>query len=83
MGLGMGVIVAGAFELLDDRLHDEKQLKNELKKLVPAEVVAEIPVIVNPSDLEGAKRKTWLGWATAALVFSTILIGSAFSYFYR
>ncbi|MBV9339320.1 MAG: hypothetical protein JO159_00335 [Acidobacteria bacterium] len=83
VGLALGVLVAAAFEVLDDRLHDEKELKNELKKLLPVEVVAEIPAIVNDSDVENARRRNWLGWATAGVVFSTILIGSAVSYFYR
>ncbi len=75
-GLVLGVILAGAFEMTDDRLHDEK----ELKKLLPANVIAEIPAIVNPSDEQTAKGKLWLGWATATLVFAAILAGSAFSY---
>jgi len=48
--------------------------------LLPAEVIAEIPAIVSLSDEEGARKKLWLGWATAATVFVTILLGSAFSY---
>jgi hypothetical protein len=48
--------------------------------LLPAEVIGEIPAIVNASDAENAHRKVWLGWATAAFVFATILVGSAFSY---
>ncbi|MGA8620635.1 MAG: hypothetical protein WB660_19180 [Candidatus Sulfotelmatobacter sp.] len=76
IGLVLGIVVAGAFEMTDDCLHDEKALK----KLLPANVIAEIPAIVNLSDEQSAKRKLWLGWATAALVFATILAGSAFSY---
>jgi polysaccharide biosynthesis transport protein len=76
IGLAFGVVVAGAFEMLDDRLHTAK----EIKKLLPAEVIGEIPAIVNVSDERIAKRNLWLGWATAAVVFVTILVGSAFSY---
>jgi polysaccharide biosynthesis transport protein len=76
IGLALGIVVAGAFEFMDDRLHEEK----ELKKLLPAEVIAEIPAIVSLSDEQNAKRMLWLGWATAAVVFGTILLGSAFSY---
>jgi hypothetical protein len=76
IGLAFGVVVAGVFEMLDDRLHTAK----ELKKLLPADVIGEIPAIVNVSDEHMAKRKLWLGWATAAIVFGTILVGSAFSY---
>jgi protein tyrosine kinase modulator len=76
IGLALGAAVAGAFEFLDDRLHDAK----EIRKMLPAEVIGEIPAIVNVSDELAAKRKLWLGWATAVLVFVTILAGSAVSY---
>jgi len=76
VGLALGAGVVGAFEMLDDRLYSEK----ELKELLPVPVVSEIPVIVNPSDERRAKKKIWLGWATAAAVVATILAGSAFSY---
>jgi polysaccharide chain length determinant protein (PEP-CTERM system associated) len=76
IGLAFGVVVAGAFEMFDDRLHTAK----EIKKLLPADVIGEIPAIVNASDERVAKRKLWLGWATAAVVLGVILVGSAFSY---
>jgi polysaccharide chain length determinant protein (PEP-CTERM system associated) len=76
IGLALGLVVAGAFEFMDDRMHDVK----EIRKLLPAEVIGEIPAIVSPSDERSARRKLWLGWATAVVVFATILVGSAFSY---
>ena len=81
MGLGvgmvLGVVVAGAFEMLDRRVYDEK----ELKELIPVPVIAEIPIIVDPVDEIRERKRVWLGWATAGVVFTTILIGSAVSYF--
>lgn len=76
VGLMLGVVVAAAFEMLDDRLYSEK----EIKDLMPVAIISEIPEIVNLSDQQVSKRKIWLGWAMAALVFVTILAGSAFSY---
>jgi polysaccharide chain length determinant protein (PEP-CTERM system associated) len=76
IGLALGVVVAGVFETMDDRLHDPK----ELRKLLPADVIGEIPAIVNVADAQIARQRLWIGWATAALVFATILAGSAFSY---
>ena len=76
IGLALGIMVAGAFEMLDGRLYTAK----ELRKLLPAEVIGEIPAIVSVSDAQMARRKLWLGWATAVAVFATILLGSAFSY---
>jgi polysaccharide biosynthesis transport protein len=76
IGLALGVLVAGAFEFRDDRVHGEK----ELKKLLPPTIIAEIPAIVSDSDRRMELMRFWLGWAAAAFVFATILLGSAYSY---
>jgi polysaccharide biosynthesis transport protein len=75
-GLGLGIAVVGAFEMMDDRLYSEA----EIKDLIPVPIISEIPVITNPSDEKIARRKIWLAWATAAVVLFAILAGSAFSY---
>jgi uncharacterized protein involved in exopolysaccharide biosynthesis len=76
IGLALGVVVAGAFEMTDDRIHDEKQLQ----KLLPVAVISEIPAVAAPSDQRRERRMVWVGWATAAFVSVTILVGSALSY---
>jgi len=76
IGLALGVVVAGAFEMLDDRIYDEK----ELQMLLPVAVISEIPAIAAEADERNERRRLWLGWATAAFVSVTILLGSAFSY---
>jgi polysaccharide chain length determinant protein (PEP-CTERM system associated) len=76
VGLAFGAIAVGAFEMMDDRLYGEK----EIKDMIPVTVVLEIPVIINPADEQKARQKRWLGWASAVIVLATILIGSAFSF---
>ena len=76
VGLALGTVVAGAFEMMDDRVYDEK----ELQKLLPVAVISEIPTIVASADEQKEHRRLWLGWATAVFVSVTILLGSAFSY---
>jgi succinoglycan biosynthesis transport protein ExoP len=76
IGLALGVVVAGAFEFMDDRVYDEKQLQ----KLLPVAVISEIPAIAAVAEEQSERRRLWLGWATAAFVSVTILLGSAFSY---
>ena len=76
IGLLLGSVVAGAFEMLDHRVHDEK----ELKALLPVAVITEIPEIVTTFDQERLRRRLWLGWGTATLVVSIIVVGSAYSY---
>ena len=77
IGLALGAVVAGAFEMMDDRIYDEK----ELQKLLPVAVISEIPAIAAAADERNERRRLWLGWATAVFVSGTILLGSAFSYF--
>jgi uncharacterized protein involved in exopolysaccharide biosynthesis len=76
VGLALGLIVVGSFEVMDDRMHSEK----EIKILLPVAVLSEIPEIVNPADERTGKKKLVLGWAMTAVVAATILAGSAFSY---
>jgi succinoglycan biosynthesis transport protein ExoP len=76
VGLALGLVVAGSFEMLDDRIYDEK----EFQKLLPVAVISEIPALVAAADEQTQRRRSWLGWATAAGVSITILLGSALSY---
>jgi succinoglycan biosynthesis transport protein ExoP len=76
VGLALGGLVLGLFEMKDDRIYEEKVLK----QLLPATILAEIPVIANDVDQRKEKMRIWIGWATASFVFATILVGSAFSY---
>ncbi|HTS59730.1 MAG TPA: hypothetical protein VMH03_19460 [Terriglobales bacterium] len=76
LGLALGVIVAGAFEMMDDRIHDEKMLQS----LLPIAVISEVPEITGARDLQRRRRQMWMGWAIAVLVFATILAGSALSF---
>lgn len=76
IGLALGAVVAGAFEMTDDRVYSEV----EIKGLLPVPVISEIPIVVTGEDEQLSKRKIWLGWAVAGFVIVTILAGSAFSY---
>jgi len=76
IGIALGGAVAGGTEFLDDRLYNEKALKD----LLPVTVISEIPPITSPQEERKQERKLWVGWATAGIVFATILAGSAISY---
>jgi succinoglycan biosynthesis transport protein ExoP len=75
-GLLLGAVVAGAFEKMDDRIYEEK----ELQKLLPVPVISEIPTLAAAADEQKESRRLWIGWATAIFVSLTILLGSALSY---
>ena len=79
VGLALGLIVAGGFEFMDDRLHTEK----EIKSLLPIAVISEIPEIVSPLDERNSKKKLALGWVATVLVVGTILAGSVFSFLHN
>ena len=76
LGLALGTLVAGAFEVMDDRIYDEK----ELQKLLPVAVISEIPALAAAADEQIERRRLWLGWAAAVFVSLAILLGSAFSF---
>ena len=76
LGLVFGLIVAGSFEYMDDRLHSEK----EIKMLLPVAILSEIPEILSPLDERASKKRMVMGWTMAALTVVTILAGSALSY---
>jgi polysaccharide chain length determinant protein (PEP-CTERM system associated) len=76
VGMALGLLVAGGFELLDDRLYTEK----EIRALLTVPLLSEVPELLLPSDQVRSTRKAALGWSVAALVVVTILAGSAFSY---
>jgi polysaccharide chain length determinant protein (PEP-CTERM system associated) len=79
VGLALGLVVVGGFEMMDDRLHSERGIK----ELLPVSIISEIPVVLVPAEEQGYKERRMLGWAMAAIVAATILAGSAFSYLHE
>jgi polysaccharide biosynthesis transport protein len=77
IGIALGGTLAGGTEFLDDRLYNEKALK----ELLPVSVISEIPAITSPEEERKKRQKIWASWAAAGLVFAIILAGSAISYF--
>ena len=76
IGMALGLAAVFAFEFLDDRMHSE----SEIKAMLSAPVLGEIPEVLSPLDVRTSKRKLVVGWVTTGFVVVTILAGSAFSY---
>ena len=76
VGLALGLVVAGGFELIDDRLYSEK----EIRSLLPMAVVSEVPEVLGPSEEQIAKTKMAREWAVAVMAVVVLLAGSVFSY---
>jgi hypothetical protein len=47
---------------------------------LPVAVLSEIPVINAVASERAEQKRTWLGWATAVVIFGVILAGSVVSY---
>jgi len=75
-GLMLGLVCAGGTEFLDDRVHSEAALK----KLLPVEVIAEIPRVVTVTDEKSSTRATWAAALTAGLVLIMMFAGTAFTF---
>jgi capsular polysaccharide biosynthesis protein len=75
-GLGLGVLVVIILELLDGRMHGEK----EIKEMLGVPVLAEIPQVMSALDEQRQKRQVVVGWALTVAVGLVIAVGSAYSY---
>ena len=71
--------LVGVLEFLDDRLHRDKQIK----KLLPAAIISEVPEVLTIDDKHHSARRVVFGWAIAALVMASILACSTFSYLHN
>lgn len=78
VGLALGGGVAVGREKLSGRIFSER----EVKKLVPFEVIAEIPPIETPAEVGANRRGAWMAGAVALAMAGCILIGSAVTYLY-
>ena len=76
VGLVLGCGVSAGTEMIDDRLYSEK----DLKKLVPLDIIAEIPAIVGIQDKKRQDKFAVLGWAATGLGFVLIAWGFTISY---
>lgn len=76
IGFALGIVVAGAFEFFDDRLHSEKDIKD----LLPVGVIAEVPEVVDTAEEAKNKRRLVLNWTATAAVFVVMVAAAAFSY---
>lgn len=76
VGLALGLFVVGGLELLDDRLHSD----GDIEKLLPVEIISEIPIIVFPADTRRTRWRVALGWTVAIVAVIIIVGGSVLTY---
>ncbi|MFZ0477722.1 MAG: GNVR domain-containing protein [Terriglobales bacterium] len=81
-GLAVGLVLGGAMALGKEKLSGKIYSEREVKKLVPFEVIAEIPPIATLAEEWSTRRADWTAGAIALGMAGCILIGSAVTYLY-
>ena len=81
MGLGIGLALGAGLtvgsEFLDDRVYNEE----ELKKLLPVDIISEIPNIATLDEDRRQRANFKMLLATTAIMVVMIAVGSALSFF--
>jgi len=72
--LGVGFVVTAEFS--DPRLHSER----ELKKMISAPLIADIPPLLTPEEEGRQKRQDWVTAVAASIVVGCMLAGFAITY---
>jgi len=78
VGLLLGFATAGLAELTDKRVYSER----EFRKLVPAEILAEVPVLALPAEEVLQQRENWIAIAATCIVFCCVITGFAITYYH-
>lgn len=75
LGLVLGGIVAAIFEFVDDRVHNE----SDLRAMLNLTILSEVPEVVHPSDEAKKTRRQVFSWVATAIAVLTILAGTTIS----
>ncbi|MGA2003101.1 MAG: XrtA system polysaccharide chain length determinant [Terriglobales bacterium] len=81
-GLAVGLVLGGGFAFGSEKLSGKIYTEREIKKLVPFDVIGEIPAIESPEEQLSNRRGAWLAGAAAVAILGVILLGSAVTYLY-
>ncbi len=81
-GLAVGLLLGGGFAFGQEKLSGKIYSEREIKKLVPFEVIAEIPPIESEREQSSNRRGAWIAGAAAVVIVGFILLGSAVTYLY-
>ena len=81
-GLAFGLILGGGFAFAKEKISGKIYSEREIKKVIPFEVIAEIPPIESLEEQSAHRRGVWLAGAAAVIIMGCILLGSAVTYLY-
>jgi polysaccharide chain length determinant protein (PEP-CTERM system associated) len=75
-GLVLGGLTAAGTEVMGGKIYTER----EIKKIVPFDVIAEIPALETADEQAAARRNSMLAAVAAAAIVTCILAGTAITY---
>jgi polysaccharide biosynthesis transport protein len=81
-GLAVGLVLGGGVAFGQEKLGGKVYSEREIKRLVPFDVIAEIPPIETLAEQSSKRRGAWIAGATAVVIVGFILLGSAVTYLY-
>jgi succinoglycan biosynthesis transport protein ExoP len=81
-GLAVGLVLGGGFAFGKEKLAGKLYTEREIKKVVPFDVIAEIPAIESVEEQSSHRHGAWLAGAAAVVIVGFILLGSAVTYLY-
>jgi polysaccharide biosynthesis transport protein len=82
IGLIVGLLFGGAAAYGREKLNGKVYTEKEIKKLLPFEIMSEIPLIEIPEEQVAHRRNSWIAAAAAVVIVGAILLGSAVTYLY-
>jgi succinoglycan biosynthesis transport protein ExoP len=75
-GLMLGIVATVGVEMMDDRIYDE----SDFKKMIPVDLMVEVPPLVSPEEEVHTRRMERLGWAVATVMGMIMMAGVAVSF---
>ncbi len=82
LGIMVGLVFGAGFAIGPEKLSGKIYSEREIKKLVPFDVIGEIPQIENSGEQSSHRRGAWIAGAAAVVIMGFILLGSAVTYLY-